>query len=300
MALWDDVRDRTVSDVPETGRSGHKQRARALNDLQTGIAWPSIGFALACVISFAGLGALAIAGIIPLWLGCYLNALIIMRTFAPLHEAMHANMSGGVRAVVPLERLLGHLLGAMMLLEFQMLRHVHWGHHRHANDPENDPDHWMAGASTPAAFILCFAVIPRYSWYFFSRHVARSGSAMSALGNVLSYVSLYGTAAAALYYGPALEIALVWLAPAYIISSYSAFSHWSLHTPHTSREPFLNAKIIRGSGFRGWCLAHYFSYQHYHLIHHLYPRIPFYRHRAAFKLLEPLLRQKNARIVQYR
>jgi beta-carotene hydroxylase len=280
-------------------RALEKERQQAIRELQSGVAWPTAGYALACILVFATVSTLAIMEVIPLWLGCYFNILIMMRSFAPLHEAVHGNIAGGMSQFMLLNNALGHCLGAIILLEFRALRHVHALHHRHANDSSGDPDFWMAGKSVSRAMIRCFLIIPNYGWWFLRLIASQTRTPTKALANLFSYVCVYGAVVAALMYGPTIEVLSLWVGPAFLVTSVSAFTHWTLHTPHDSREPFHNAKIVLGAGWRGYLVSHYYNYMNYHLIHHLYPRIPFYRHRAAFRLLRPVLVRKNATIIEY-
>ena len=38
-------------------------------------------------------------------------------------------------------------------------------------------------------------------------------------------------------------------------------------------------------------------FQNYHAVHHLYPRIPFYRYRAVFQKIRPHMKENEANIV---
>lgn len=66
---------------------------------------------------------------------------------------------------------------------------------------------------------------------------------------------------------------------------------WLPHVPFDSTERFHNTRITT---FRGstWLLLQ----QDRHLIHHLYPSVPWYRYRAVFRELRPLLEAEGARI----
>jgi len=42
-----------------------------------------------------------------------------------------------------------------------------------------------------------------------------------------------------------------------------------------------------------------YMFQNFHLIHHLFPRIPFYLYPNAFQSLEPVLEKEHAHIYVY-
>ena len=66
---------------------------------------------------------------------------------------------------------------------------------------------------------------------------------------------------------------------------------WLPHVPFDSTARFHNTRI---NTFRGstWLLLH----QDRHLIHHLYPSVPWYRYRALFHDVRPLLEAEGARV----
>ena len=42
-----------------------------------------------------------------------------------------------------------------------------------------------------------------------------------------------------------------------------------------------------------------YMFQNFHLVHHLFPRIPFYKYGSAFRDLKPVLDQEQAHIYEY-
>ncbi len=82
--------------------------------------------------------------IIPLWLGLILNTLILYADQTPLHEACHGNIAGKDSKWLWLNHLVGYVCGAILLHEYKAFRYMHLAHHRDTNNPEIDPDHWVA------------------------------------------------------------------------------------------------------------------------------------------------------------
>jgi fatty acid desaturase len=46
-----------------------------------------------------------------------------------------------------------------------------------------------------------------------------------------------------------------------------------------------------------WLLTPLFIYHNYHLIHHLWPRVPFYRYGAVWRAKREMLASHQARVV---
>ena len=62
----------------------------------------------------------------------------------PLHEACHGNIAGKDSNWLWLNHLVGYVCGAILLHEYKAFRYMHLAHHRDTNNPDIDPDHWVA------------------------------------------------------------------------------------------------------------------------------------------------------------
>jgi len=92
--------------------------------------------------------------------------------------------------------------------------------------------------------------------------------------------------------GLGLEVLVLWVAPAFLASGLLAFAFdWLPHAPHSERRRYLDTRVIEGRALSALLFC-----QNYHLIHHLYPRVPFYRYRTLFNVVRPELEHEGARI----
>ena len=84
---------------------------------------------------------------------------------------------------------------------------------------------------------------------------------------------------------------LWWLPGRLGILALMVFFQWLPHVPYESTARFHNTRITT---FRGstWLLLQ----QDRHLIHHLYPPVPWYCYRAVFREIRPLLEAEGAAI----
>ena len=69
-----------------------------------------------------------------------------------------------------------------------------------------------------------------------------------------------------------------------------------VHTPHETVGRYVDTSTIVIGGVTGRLLTLLWGYQNYHSIHHLFPRIPFYRYRRLFEEIEPVMVAKGAPI----
>lgn len=90
---------------------------------------------------------------------------------------------------------------------------------------------------------------------------------------------------------------LTWVLPARLAIFLLAFSFDYLpHRPHrvtAAENRFLATRIVDSRVLEVVLLA-----QNYHLIHHLYPAVPFYRYRQVWTAEEHVLREKGAPITR--
>lgn len=225
------------------------------------VAWPTIWMMLVCLSVFFTTIALAVIGSIPLWLGALINGLVGYLIFSVIHDSIHRSVSSN--------RKLNDALGQFSLLAFSPM--VSLGLFR-----------WM--------FIDL--------WYFI--FVLRSGDtvAYKHLKPTLVMMSVTLTAFGVLtYLGFGLEVLFLWFIPTRITSLTLGFAFfWLPHEPHDTPQSqnFTRATTIR-EGWE-WLMSPLLQYQNFHLIHHLFPRTPFFRNGEMWALLEPELRKRDLAI----
>lgn len=241
------------------------------------IAWPTF------ILLLIGLSAVGFSwyaclnGLLPLWAGMIINGLAMYTLFSPVHDALHRSLSSN-------ERLNNFLLflsvqpgapGAMG----RAFRVMHMQHHRFANEHENDPDHAVA-ENWKNAFSSWFVWDWLYIVHFFKHGKELPEQARRQIW--LDIVLGYGGLALLAWFFP-WETLFLWLIP-------SRFSAWMVcltfmflpHFPHgtpAKENPYQATSIRKGME---WLLSPLLACQNYHLVHHLYPTVPFYRYRRVW------------------
>ena len=64
---------------------------------------------------------------------------------------------------------------------------------------------------------------------------------------------------------------------------------WSVHHPHTEQERMQTTTLYQARTGLDTVMTLLWGYQNYHAIHHLYPKVPFFRYRRVYRALEPYL-----------
>lgn len=236
---------------------------------------------------------LAVRGHLPLGVAIPLQAFWAYLAFTPAHEAMHGNVSGSDARFRGLESGIGWLMSAVLALPYSMLAYLHLKHHSHTNDPENDPDIRASGSSVPGVFFGCWTVQWGYARVFSRLLSQGSPGARDALRGMWAYgaVSLL-LLGVSVRFGFWLWLVELWILPAFLAQGFLAFVFdWLPHHPHENRERYRDTRVILLPGLGFLLLG-----QSHHLVHHLYPRLPFYRYARCFAELRDHLESKGAPI----
>lgn len=244
------------------------------------LAWPT---AMLFVMSMLGMGTvwhLALTEQIALWQGAIANGLLTYLLFSVIHDASHCSLS----RVGWLNESIG-AIGLFFLFPYApmvLLRWVHNKHHSYANGPM-DPDlfeHESPWWQVPFRWMFFDGAYIHY----FIKH-GQSVRKRHGMQLVVFYTFLAALFAGALYLGYGLELFMLWFVPSRIALFMIAIVFVILpHYPAVvaqDEDPYM-ATTMR-FGFE-WLLTPLLVYQNYHLIHHLYPEIPFYRMHKAYYL----------------
>lgn len=221
----------------------------------------------------------ALDGTILMWQGALINGLLTYGLFSVIHDSAHRSLSRSSF----LNEGIGKI-GLLFLFPYAPMAPVRWvhnQHHNHTNGPL-DPDIFEHAAKwwqVPFKW-SCFDVY--YIYYFFK--YGQKVMKRHAKGLIAYYTGLIVFVASMLYLGYGYEILMLWFIPSRISLFLIAVVFVILpHHPATvSQEENKYMATTMRMGMEG-LLTPLMVYQNYHLIHHLYPEIPFYKmHRAWY------------------
>ena len=260
------------------------------------LAWATLILATFVIIAFIAITLMVMLGLLPIAVGVFFNTILIYWAFTPLHEASHGNIAGRHKRWRWLENAVGWATGIMLLVPFPAFREIHLQHHSFTNNPEKDPDFSARGPSFRAAF-KGIASVPLHYFRTMKEHAdaGRPGAARNQrLGYLFELLPL-AIAFAPFPVGPIRRVALMWS-----LSSICAFIllatvfDWLPHHPHEARGRYVDTRATLFPG-SGWLLLG----QDVHIIHHLYPRIPFYRYKRVFNEIRAGIEAKGVKVEQW-
>lgn len=201
-------------------------------------------------------------------------------------KRLTANIAGRDKRFAWLERFVGHGNGFLLLAPFPGYRVLHLHHHANTNDPAEDPDYWVKSRTWLGSVPRCIVIQPVYIFHLWK--LARDPRTRRAFAMEMVYVVAYaGIVFAAFLLGFGKELILLWILPGYVgVVLCPAMFDWPVHHPHTARGRYTDPAILLfPRPFRSF-MDFIFCGHTYHLMHHLYPRVPFYRYGAAWGFAE--------------
>jgi fatty acid desaturase len=270
----------------------HKAMNRVWKQHTGSVAWPTLLLVAVLFVCSASLVALGVLRILPLWVAGALLVPVAYGWFTPLHEAVHGNI-GGSRRHAWLDTAIGWLSALAFVAPYPAFRAVHLRHHGVANKPGKDPDLWVAGANPLTIALRCLTIVPHYYWMFVTELRTESAQMAQAVRQAAAAVLFFAVASGvAVWAGFGAELLALWVFPGVLASGWLAFAFdWLPHHPHGKTGRFDNARILEG----GPVLSVLMAGQDAHLIHHLWPKVPFYRYHAVLREVRPMLEAEQVR-----
>lgn len=266
----------------EVGGARHELRAPWL-------AWPTLVLLLVGLLLWGGGIAAGASGQLHLAAAVPLVSLGVYTLFTVNHDAAHHAVS----RVRWINGLAGRLASLAQLAPFVGFRWIHLAHHRHTNDPARDP-HWYVGQGAGLASRLWHLatadlVYPRY---------VRLGERprREALEFVLTMLGGAALLAGAALGGSWLEVLVLVVLPQRLATFWLSYSFDYLpHRPHdvtANEDRYRASNVVSGRLVTAGLLC-----QNYHLVHHLYPSLPFYRYPRVWQAEKARLVARGARVL---
>jgi fatty acid desaturase len=265
------------------------------------VAWPTLVLALSAFTLFAAAAIAAIGGYAPVWITIPLNSAAVYCMFTVAHDALHGSLSSSRRVNSVVGRLAWFFVVPMA--SFSSFTYAHVQHHRYTNDADKDPDMFASHGPTwqmPVRWALMDFFHSAWSVRRLSERLRRSWRrpvAEMAEGVVVSALSIAGLCAAILT-NNFWTLVIVLLIPQRIALVFVGW--WFDWLPHHALERAKAGNPFRATRVRvgmEWLFAPIMLTSNYHLLHHLDPRLPFYRLLQAWWRNEDVYLANDAVVV---
>ena len=258
------------------------------------VPWGAVVWGLGNCLVFVSLFPLVLMDVLPLWGGFILATLCTTLAYLPSHEAQHNIIAGRGKPLRWLNELVGHVSTIPLVYPYRVLRATHMEHHKHCNDPEKDCD-IDVHANSSAHFFLK-SLINRQPGSqrsgAYGRCLARTNQEHLFIDAVLRqsvYLIILFTMA---FFGYAIEAALLWWIPQIIGNTYlEYYLAWAPHHPGDEQGRYRDTRAFKSRFGNVVSMG-----MQFHIIHHLYPRIPLSLTPAAYRELKPILAQRGCEL----
>lgn len=243
-------------------------------------AWPTLALFAASIGLFSVVFSAAVSGRIAAPLAVLLNILPAYWCFTVFHDAAHNAISR--------HRVLNEWVGRIAMMAFspaplfRPFRYVHMQHHRFVNETDgSDPDRWastgpwwqwpLRWATTDAWYVV---------WYVMRFRDRPRDERREVIWCLLAAVPLVGWLVWSGWWEPVLWF---WFLPSRLASIILALSldvlpHWPFKATHAENPWQATSNRLGWETF----LTPLMLGQNYHLVHHIYPLVPFYRYRRVW------------------
>ena len=253
------------------------------------IAW----FALAIVVAYVFTLYAGFTGLWPAWLAFLVASYLVYMAYTPLHESVHQNICGRDKRYRWLNDAVGHLVGNILGFSFTVHKWAHRVHHQSTNDPGADPDHVFKGNTLYDTLVAGVLLVGNEYRFFFRDVYPQLDSRRKAI--VLAEIAAFLSWRLLLAIWFPLEVLVFCVLTGVVgVTWLVMIFAWLVHIPFDETERYrdtsvyLLPKSLERIGSWLWLG------QNYHGIHHLFPRIPFFRYDQVFEQIEPGMRERGA------
>ncbi len=253
-----------------------------------GFAWPTAALLVSCVIIYLACVAHLLTDPIFSWWALAGVGFCTYAIYTPLHDAVHGAVTGMSLERRWINEWTGYIAAHFLGISFTAHRRSHLKHHRSTNHPVEDPDIVLSADSGVQLVLAWLKGVPK-EWLFalsFEHFTdAEKASVRREYGAIILTRLLLlvlcadlGTTLATLVCGQLIGNAV-------LVTLFA----WSVHHPHTEQERMKTTTVYQARSGLDTAMTLIWGYQNYHAIHHLYPKVPFFRYRALYRALEPYL-----------
>ena len=276
----------------------NKQAIATAREFTGAFAWPTVLLVLFVVSAFAANLALFVAGVVPVWAATLIYAALTYLSYTPLHEAAHGNIHGGNDRLKWINDLCGYLVAPLISVPYSTHTVEHFTHHRYTNQPDKDPDYVVSDMRH--GFVSFIVSGFRFLWvqnsFLFRDYWATAArreklvfiaEATLSIGWRVVFLSWVST--------PGASIVLV---AGYLAGAFFT-AYWFAYRPHLPYEEPARYRNTSSLIMPLWLkpLEWFWMGQNLHSVHHLFPRVPFYRYHALHRRIEPAMRAHGTPII---
>ncbi|MCX2977123.1 fatty acid desaturase [Candidatus Marimicrobium litorale] len=259
------------------------------------MAWPTVMLLVAAFLIFSVSTLAYVQGVLPLFWAILFNTIAVYLSFTPAHDASHNAVSSNRQLNEWLGRIATALLSPVPF--FRMFRYIHMQHHRFTNDEARDPDIYVSTGTRWLLPLKWVTLDMSYFRYYFKPSVFMKRPKSER--RELFLAVLFGLAifTAVTFAGWLNYYLLLFFIPTRITVFFLALTFDFLpHYPHQAQSKDDPFRCTSNRVGMEWLLTPVLLYQNYHLVHHLYPTVPFYRYISVWRSRQRYHESQNSAV----
>lgn len=276
----------------------NKQAIAAAQKRMGKVAWLTVALVATVMVLFASTLWLAYHALLPLWALALLFAATTYMSYTPVHEAAHGNINGKNDKLKWLNDLCGYLCAPIIMVPYSTHKVEHFTHHRYTNQADKDPDFVVSemGNGLRGFLFTIFKFLWVQNTFLFKDYWATASRKEKATYFAEVGLSI-GWRVVALSILP-LSAGLAVVIGGYLMGGIFT-AYWFAYRPH---HPYDNANRYQNTSSLIMPrllkpIEWFWLGQNLHSIHHLFPRVPFYRYHDLHREIEPILRAHGTPII---
>ncbi|MBT8449957.1 MAG: fatty acid desaturase [Gammaproteobacteria bacterium] len=261
-------------------------------------AWPTVLFVAFIIVAYILNLLLFVQGGLAAWQSTLIMGALTYFAYTPLHEAVHNNINGKHKSLKWLNDLCGHLVAPLIAVSYISHRYEHLTHHAFTNDSDKDPDIIMQGMQKGPHAVLFVAL--HFLWIqnsYVAKHHWHKASRKERTIYVAEIAFSLGWRVAFLVWAGNLSAVIVVIAGFLLGGMFTAYWFaYRPHLPYNKQGRYVDtASMVAPKWLKP--VEWFWLGQNLHTIHHLFPRIPFYRYHSVFKQIKPIMQAYGTPVI---
>lgn len=256
-------------------------------------ALSTVWLAVAIVAGYVFTLYAAFTGLWPGWVAFIVASYLVYMAYTPLHESVHHNICGRDKRYRWLNDAVGHVVANILGFSFTVHKWAHRVHHQSTNVPGADPDHVFKG-NVFYDTLLAGVILVGNEYRFFFRDVYPQLDGRRKAMVLLEIAAFVGWRLLLAIWFPWEVLVFCVLTSIVGVTWLVMIFGWLVHIPFDETERYRDTSVyllpnaVERLGTWLWLG------QNYHGIHHLFPRIPYFRYKQVFDQIEQGMRERGA------
>jgi beta-carotene hydroxylase len=276
----------------------NKQAISVAKQHMGSVAWPTVVMVALVLVGFLTNLALFAMGVLPAWAATLILGVFTYMSYTPLHEAAHGNINGKKEHLEWLNNLCGFLVAPLIAVPYASHRIEHFTHHRYTNQPDKDPDYVVSGMGK--GMLNAVIAVVKFLWAQNSFFVQYAWSAATIKERMIYTIEVIISISWRVIFVSLVDqpSAIFVLLFGYLLGG-SFTAYWFAYRPHIPYQEQQRYRTTNSLIMPGWMkpFEWFWFGQNLHSVHHLFPRVPFYRYNAVHNEIEPVLRAYGTPII---